>query len=227
MKLLLVEDEIRMADALSELLRQENYETDVCYDGESGLAYLLSNVYDIIVLDVMLPKMNGFDIAKTARRKGIRTPILMLTARSDTADEVYGLDSGADDYLTKPFKIEALLARLRALTRRSIQFEENSLIFGDLELNQSNARLICRTTGKELALSGKEFRILEVMFVNQNRIMSRQTLSAKVWGYESEAEYNNVEVYISFIRKKIALIGSEVEIKAVRGLGYELRMHNS
>ena len=226
MKLLLVEDEKRMADALAEILRQEKYDVDVCYDGNDGLEYLLGNIYDIVVLDVMLPGMNGFDIARQARKKQIHSPILMLTAKSDVTDEVTGLDAGADDYLTKPFNVDALLARLRALTRRNIQYEENSFIFGDLQLNQKTAVLSCRDTGQEISLSAKEYRILEVMFVNQNQIMSRENLSRRVWGYETEAEYNNVEVYISFIRKKIALIGSKVEIKAQRGLGYELRIKN-
>ena len=226
MKLLLVEDEKRMADALAEILRQEKYDVDVCYDGTDGLEFLLGGVYDIAVLDVMLPGTGGFDIARTARRHGLKTPILMLTARSDTSDEVCGLDSGADDYLTKPFNIDSLLARLRALTRRNTGFEDSSFAFGDLLLNRGSAVLSCTATGKELALSGKEYRILEVLFINQNQIMSRESISRKVWGYENDSEYNNVEVYISFIRKKIALIGSKFEIKALRGLGYELRIRN-
>lgn len=226
MKLLLVEDEKRMADALCELLRRENYEVDVCYDGRSGHEFLLSGIYDITILDIMLPGMNGFDIARSARRSGIRIPILMLTAKSDTTDEVYGLDCGADDYLTKPFKMESLLARLRALTRRNLRYEDSSLRFADLALNTDTAQLSCLKSGKELALSAKEYKILEVLFANSSQIMSRELISQKVWGYESEAEYNNVEVYISFIRKKITLLGSDVEIKAVRGLGYELRVRS-
>lgn len=226
MKLLLVEDEKRMADALAELLRREGYEVDVCCDGKSGLEYLLSGIYDVTVLDVMLPGINGFEIARSARHSNIRSPILMLTAKSETCDEVYGLDCGADDYLTKPFKIESLLARLRALTRRNFKYVDNALNYADLSLNRDSARLSCSKTGKELALSGKEFKILEVLFANQSQIITREMISQKVWGYESDAEYNNVEVYISFIRKKITLLDSDVEIKAIRGLGYELRTRN-
>ena len=223
MRLLLVEDEKRMADALAELLRQEGYQVTMCTDGTAGAEAVLTGRYDIIILDVMLPGLNGFEIAQAARRSGIRTPILMLTAKSDTASEVTGLDSGADDYLTKPFQVEALLARLRALTRRAAPLEDSSLAYGDLSLDPRTAVLSCSVTGQKIRLSEKEFRILELLFVNRNRIVSREQLALKVWGYDSEAEYNNVEVYLSFTRKKIGFLGSGVEIKAVRGLGYELR----
>lgn len=226
MKLLLVEDEKRMADALAELLRQEHYDVDICYQGLDGINAILSTRYDLIILDVMLPGMNGFDIVRTARKEGVQTPILMLTARHDTADEVTGLDSGADDYLTKPFRVDTLLARLRALTRRNRAAEDIGLLFGDLQLDQATAVLFCRTTQQSIRLSEKEYRILEYMFINQSRIITRENLALRVWGYDSNAEYNNVEVYISFTRKKLSFIDSQVEIKAVRGLGYELRMKN-
>ena len=223
MRVLLAEDEKRMAAALTALLRQEKYDVDPVTDGASALTALESGVYDIAVLDVMMPEMNGFEVARRARSGGIKTPILMLTAKSQLDDKVEGLDSGADDYLTKPFQTKELLARLRALGRRSASFQDGSLRFGDLSLDAATATLTCESTGQSVRLGEKELRILEYMFSNQGQIMTREQLAVKIWGFENEAEYNNVEVYMSFTRKKLAFVGSKVEIKAVRGLGYELR----
>ena len=222
-RLLLIEDEIRMADALAELLGLEGYEVTVCRDGTSGAAAVLEQTWELIILDVMLPGINGWEILRLARERGVQTPILMLTAKSETADEVRGLDAGADDYLTKPFQVETLLARLRVLLRRSRRIEEDPLSFADISLNRQNAVLSCRTTDQEIRLGEKEYKILEHLLVNQRQIVTRESLALKVWGYESEAEYNKVEVYLSFTRRKLAFIGSRTEIKAVRGLGYELR----
>jgi DNA-binding response OmpR family regulator len=226
MRVLLAEDEKRMAAALVALLKQEKYDVDHMGDGASALAALESGVYDIAVLDVMMPEMNGFDVARRARGKGIKTPILMLTAKSQLDDKVMGLDSGADDYLTKPFQTKELLARLRALGRRSSSFQDGSLRCCDLALDAATATLTCETTGQSVRLSEKELKILEYMFANNGQIMTREQLALKIWGFENEAEYNNVEVYMSFTRKKLAFVGSKAEIKAVRGLGYELRMKN-
>ncbi len=223
MRVLLAEDENRMASALAALLRRENYDVDHVPDGNSALAALETGVYDIAVLDVMMPGMNGFEITRRIRSEGIRIPILMLTAKSGLDDKVTGLDSGADDYLTKPFQTEELLARLRALGRRSPAFQDGSLTYGDLSLDPSKASLSCLSTGQTVRLSEKEMRILEYMFMNRGQIMTREQLAVKIWGYENEAEYNNVEVYMSFTRKKLVFVGSKVEIKALRGLGYELR----
>ncbi len=223
MRILLAEDEKRMAAALVALLKQEKYDVDHVSDGEAALTALESGVYDIAVLDVMMPEMNGFDVARNARHSGVKTPILMLTAKSQLDDKVEGLDSGADDYLTKPFQTKELLARIRALGRRSASFQDGSLRYGDLSLETSTATLACVSTGQSVRLSEKELRILEYMFSNQGQIMTREQLAVKIWGFENEAEYNNVEVYMSFTRKKLAFVGSNVEIKAVRGLGYELR----
>ncbi|MCC8030092.1 MAG: response regulator transcription factor [Lachnospiraceae bacterium] len=223
MKLLLIEDEKRMAQALTGILSLENYEVDHCADGISGLQSIASGIYDIIILDVMLPGMNGFDVAGNARKAGIRTPILMLTAKGDTDDKVEGLDSGADDYLTKPFKTKELLARLRALGRRSIQSPDGSLSFGDISLDMATSTLSCTENGQSVRLSEKEFRILEYLIANQGQILSREQLAVKIWGFDSDAEYNNVEVYMSFTRKKLAFVNSQTVIKAVRGIGYELR----
>ncbi len=223
MRILLAEDEKRMAAALVALLRQEKYDVDHAADGASALAALESGVYDMAVLDVMMPEMNGFEVSRRARSRGIGIPILMLTAKSQLDDKVEGLDSGADDYLTKPFQTKELLARLRALGRRSAGFQDGSLSFSDLSLDPSKALLSCTATGQSVRLGEKELRILEYMFSNQGQILTREQLAVKIWGFENEAEYNNVEVYMSFTRKKLAFVGSRVEIKAVRGLGYELR----
>lgn len=223
MRILLVEDEKRMAQALCEILRQEKYEVDHCPDGISGSAAAESGLYDLMILDVMLPGKDGFGILREARRAGIRTPILMLTAKGELEDKVAGLDSGADDYLTKPFQTKELLARLRALTRRNINSADGSLSFGDITLDTATATLGCSTTGQSVRLSEKEYRILEYLIANQGQILSREQLAVKIWGYENEAEYNNVEVYMSFTRKKLAFVGARATIKAVRGIGYELR----
>lgn len=223
MRILLAEDEKRMAAALVALLKQEKYDVDHVEDGASALTALESGVYDIAVLDVMMPEMNGFEAARRARSGGVKTPILMLTAKSQLEDKVTGLDSGADDYLTKPFQTKELLARLRALGRRSASFQDGNLHFGDLTLETSKAMLTCEQTGQSVRLSEKELRILEYMFSNRGQIMTREQLAVKIWGFDNEAEYNNVEVYMSFTRKKLVFVGSNVEIKAVRGLGYELR----
>lgn len=226
MRLLLVEDEKRMAQALCELLRLEKYEVDHYISGLDGLAAIESNIYDVVILDVMLPDMNGYEISRRARQKGIRTPILMLTAKSELDDKVTGLDSGADDYLTKPFMTKELLARLRALVRRSVGSSDGVLASGDISLDANTMTLNCTATGLSVRLSEKEYRILEYLIVNSGQILTREQLSVKIWGFESEAEYNNVEVYMSFTRKKLAFVGAKTEIKAVRGIGYELRCGN-
>lgn len=221
MRLLLVEDEKRMAQALCEILRLEKYDVDHYADGLDGMYAVETGVYDIIILDVMLPGKNGFEIAKQARKMGIKTPILMLTAKSELDDKVTGLDCGADDYLTKPFMTEELLARLRALARRNINTPDGTLTFGDITLNKDTSALICGENS--VRLSEKEFRILEYLIANQGQILTREQLAVKIWGYESDAEYNNVEVYMSFTRKKLSFVKAKAEIKAVRGIGYELR----
>lgn len=221
MRVLLVEDEKRMAQALCEILRQEKYDVDHCADGLEGLAAIEAGAYDLVVLDAMLPHKDGFSIAREARAKGIRTPILMLTAKSELDDTVTGLDCGSDDYLTKPFRTRELLARLRALGRRSLRSADGALAFGDIELNRGASLLVCGENS--VRLSEKEFRILEYLIANAGQILTREQLAVKIWGYESDAEYNNVEVYMSFARKKLNFVKARTEIKAVRGVGYELR----
>ena len=222
MNVLLAEDEKRMNRALCELLRQEGYDVDAFENGEDALLAIESGIYDLIVLDVMMPGMNGYAVAKHVRKAGIRTPILMLTAKGELDDKVEGLDSGADDYLTKPFMTRELLARLRALSRRGLPADDNGLFFADLMLDTKGAVLKC-TNGKSVRLGEKELHILEYLISNQGQVLTREQIALKTWGYESDAEYNNVEVYMSFARKKLAFVESKCEIKALRGIGYELR----
>lgn len=226
MRILLVEDEKRMAQALCELLRQESYGVDHFADGTDGLEALESGIYDIAILDVMLPGMGGFEIARTARKEGITTPILMLTAKGELDDKVTGLDSGADDYLTKPFMTKELLARLRALGRRTLGTNDSTLSWGDISLDTGTLTLSCVANGQSVRLSEKEYRILEYLMANRGQILTREQLAVKIWGFESDAEYNNVEVYMSFTRKKLAFVGAKTGIKAVRGIGYELRWND-
>lgn len=225
MKLLLAEDERRMADALLELFRQEGYEADWFANGDEALLAARSDIYDVIILDVMMPGKSGFAIARELRRDGVGTPILMLTAKGEVEDKVQGLDSGADDYLTKPFLTDELLARLRALARRgSSAPATDALIAGDIALDECGFVLWNTRTDESVRLGDKEYRILEYFLRNRGRILTREQLAQRIWGYDSDAEYNKIEVYISFTRKKLAFIGSEVKIKAVRGVGYELRL---
>ncbi len=226
MRLLLVEDEKRMAEALCEILRLEKYVVDHYDNGVDGLSAIESDIYDIIILDVMLPGLNGYEVAKRARSKGIKTPILMLTAKAELDDKVTGLDCGADDYLTKPFMTKELLARLRALGRRVLDTNDGVLSLGDITLDTNTLTLSCTSNGQGVRLSEKEYRILEYLISNSGQILTREQLALKIWGFEDEAEYNNVEVYMSFTRKKLSFIGAKTEIKAVRGVGYELRCDN-
>ncbi len=220
MRILLVEDDIRLAQALGKILEKNNYEVDVVHDGQSGLDWGLADIYDVIILDAMLPKMDGFTIASKLRRANINAPIMMLTARSEVADKITGLDSGADDYMTKPFSTAALLAHLRALTRRKgdVIFEE--LKYGDLTLNLSSYDLYCGN--KNIHLSFKEFSLLKVLMTNPGQIISKELLIQKVWGTYSDVEENNVEAYVSFVRKKLNYLKSNVEIETVRKAGYRL-----
>lgn len=226
MKILIVEDEKRMAQALCKLLQLENYDVDHCDNGIDGLYAIQSGIYDAVVLDVMLPGKNGFDILKEVRKDGIKTPIILLTAKSELDDKVTGLDCGADDYLTKPFMTKELLARIRALLRRNGNTADGSLTFGDITLDKTTASLYCISNGQNVRLSVKEYQILEYLITNGGQILTREQLATKIWGYESDAEYNNVEVYLSFTRKKLSFVGAKTEIKAVRGIGYELRCSN-
>lgn len=219
MRILVVEDEVRLAATLQDLLELQGYSADVCHDGEAGLDNALTSIYDVIVLDVMLPKLNGFDVLRRLRAEGNATPVLMLTAKSETSDKVEGLDSGADYYLTKPFEPKELLACVRALSRRQPELRDtDSLTCGDLKLEQSSFTLFCGD--RSVRLSRKEYDMMELLMLNQKLVITKENLLLKIWGYESEAEDNNVEVYISFLRKKLEYLHSTVKIKTIRMVGY-------
>ena len=222
MRVLIVEDEVRLAEALGEIMKGQRYSVDIVNDGEDGLDYAMSDIYDVIVMDVMLPKMNGFDIVRKMREEKNQTPVIMLTAKDDTADKIKGLDCGADDYLTKPFVPGELLARIRAISRRQGEVVLDELKFEDLTLSLSN---YCVTCGdNSINLGPKEFDILKLLMSNPNIIVPKEDLLIKVWGIESDAEDNNVEVYISFLRKKLSHINSNVAITTVRKIGYRLEV---
>lgn len=220
MRILIVEDEVRLAEAISEIVKEEKYDSDMVYTGVDGLYYASTEIYDCIILDVMLPEMDGFEVLKEIRKKGIETPILMLTARDEVKSKVKGLDYGADDYMTKPFDVEELLARIRAITRRKGQVILDELKFKDLVLDLNNYSI--STHFKSINLTAKEFEIIKLLMSNANIVVTKDDLISKIWGYDSDAEDNNVEVYISFIRKKLKFIKSKVEITTLRKLGYKL-----
>lgn len=222
MKILIVEDEKRLAQALSQIMKEAQYQTNIAYDGADGLELALYGSYDVIVLDVMLPKKDGFSIVKELRASKINTPVIMLTAKDEVGDKITGLDKGADDYMTKPFVPEELLARIRALSRRQGEVIVEELSFEDLFLDISNAELRCKD--KNIHLSFKEFEIMKILMSNQKTIIGKEILITKVWGDDSDAEDNNVEAYISFLRKKLSFIGSKVSLTTIRKLGYKLEV---
>ena len=222
MRVLLVEDEKGISSAICQVLKKENFTVDPVYTGTDGLDYALDENYDAIILDVMLPGIDGFHILKRIREKGIKTPVCMLTARSGLEDRVRGLESGADYYLPKPFQMAELTACLRAITRRKEEAPVMELAFGDIALNQQEAKLMNKSTGESVKLGAKEYQIMEMFLRNPRQILPKETIFDRVWGYESEADYSNLEVYLSFVRKKLTFLGSKVKIKATRGIGYSL-----
>ena len=217
MQILVVEDEKRLAEALQQILQEKKYMVDLAFDGRDGLDMAVSDIYDVIILDVMLPGMSGLEVAQNLRKEKIATPILMLTAKDQVADKVAGLDAGADDYMTKPFSPDELFARVRALTRRQGEVVLDELAFGDMKLNLSNCDLSCGE--KNVHLNFKEFEIMKILMQNPQNVTTKDDLIVKVWGYDSNAVDNNVEVYISFLRKKIDFIGAKVEIISLRKVG--------
>lgn len=224
MKILIVEDDENLALAIAQILNEQKYQTEIAYNGEDGLDYALHDNYDLILLDIMLPKLDGFSLVKKLRQNKNNSPVIMLTAKDDIHSKITGLDSGADDYITKPFVKEELLARIRANARRQGDVIINTLSFCDLNLDLDTAILSCNT--KSIQLSFKEFSILKILLVHPNLVISKEVLIDKVWGNESEAEANNVEAYISFLRKKFQFIGTKVSINTLRRLGYRLEVKN-
>ena len=225
MKVLIIEDEYSLADAIAETLKKENYQVQIMTDGEKGEDEALTGIYDLILLDVMLPHRNGFEILKSMKQEKIETPVIMLTAKSEMSDKLNGLENGADDYITKPFHMRELMARIKVILKRTTNAQDiNILEYEDIKLDLRNGKLISDDT--EIDISGKELELLELLLINKNQTIDREKIADKIWGYDSYAEYNNVEVYITFLRRKLKLLKSRVKIKAVRGIGYKLEVED-
>ena len=225
MRLLLVEDEKQLCEALKHILTKNKYTVDAVYNGDDGLDYALTGVYDVIILDIMLPKLNGLEILKMIRKRKISTPVILLTAKGSVEDRILGLDSGADDYLPKPFAPEELLARLRAITRRNSELiNDNILEFADIKLNLSTYEMESNDTN--ITLTQKEFDILKYFMQRPKLVVSKDDLITKLWGFDADIDHNNIEVYISFLRKKLSYIESDVKITTIRRVGYRLEQVN-
>lgn len=224
MKVLIVEDEYNLADVIKERLEKEKLTVDIVEDGEEGYYYASTNTYDLIILDVMLPNMSGFQVLNKLRTDNISSKIIMLTARSTIEDKLNGLENGADDYLTKPFHMDELVARVNIQLKRN--GNKNNLSFGDLVLNTTTLKVTCTKTNEVVELIKKEFKLLEYFINNPNQVLSKEQIYDRVWGVENEIESNNLEVYLSFIRRKLKVIESKVVIKSVRGMGYKIEYGN-
>ncbi|MDO4324756.1 MAG: response regulator transcription factor [bacterium] len=222
MRILVIEDEQRLADALVQILKEARYEADVSYRGDEGYSMALSGQYDLILLDVMLPGTNGFEVAKGLRRNHVMTPVIMLTAKDDVSDKIHGLDYGADDYMTKPFVPGELLARIRALSRRHGEYTTEELRLGDLTLHLNSNDLSCGE--KSIHLAYKEYEMMKLLMSSGRTLLSKEMLITRIWGADSDAEDNNVEAYISFLRKKLAFLGSKTTLVSVRKVGYRLEV---
>lgn len=222
MRLLLAEDERELSDALAAILRHQHYSVDAVYNGNDALDYGLAENYDAIILDIMMPGKDGIEVLRSLRAEGVDTPVLLLTAKGEVEDRILGLDAGADDYLPKPFDMRELLARIRAMTRRPADFTPNLLELGNLKLNRETFTMSGAKANARLG--NKEFQMLELLMRNPNRLISTEQFMERIWGYDSEAEVSVVWVYISNLRKKLAAVGADVEIRAARGLGYSLEV---
>lgn len=224
MKILVIEDEKLLADSIQALLSKKGFDVEVAYDGETGEEYAMLGVYDLLILDVMMPKMNGYEVARKVRAGKCGTPILMLTAKSGLEDRITGLNAGADYYLTKPFDTRELLACINALLRRQ-GVQVNELVYGNTSLDLSSGMLVCGADS--IRLSAKEFDIMRFLLQSGSRNLSKEVILARVWGYDSDAVENHVEVYVGFLRKKLSSIGSNIRIEAIRRMGYHLEVEES
>lgn len=223
MRILIVEDEFKLADVIACRLKKENFIVDIATDGKEGLDEALSGIYDLIILDVMLPKMDGFSVLKTIRLESITSKVILLTAKSMISDKLNGFDNGANDYLTKPFSMDELIARVKACLNINQNIANKDCIcYKDIKLNTKSAILTCTSTNDDIEVVCKEFLLIEYLIRNQNQIVSKEQIYNKVWGMYNESESNNLEAYLSFLRKKLKIIGSNVQIKSIRGLGYKL-----
>ena len=228
-RILIIEDEIRLADVLYDWFHSKNFQVTVCHDGISGYETALKNSYDAIISDVMLPGIDGFSIVKNLRSMKVRTPVIMLTARGELQDKLQGFDAGAEDYLTKPFEIEELDARVKVLLRKNEKGKEEEEETGERPdfVLEKNSRILKNSVGnKKVKLSGKEYTLLSYFVENYNQILSKEQITVRIWGYDTDVEYNNEEVYISFLRKKLKFIETDTVIETVRGVGYRLRGKN-
>ena len=221
MKILVIEDEKILADSIRSMLERKGFQVECVYDGESGREYAELGIYDLLILDVMMPRMNGFEVAKQVRKARCNTPILMLTARSDVRDRIEGLNAGADFYLTKPFDSGELLASINALLRRQAG-QVNEMVFGKTILDLATSTLFCE--GKSIRLSAKEFDVMRLLLQSGKRNLSKSAILSHVWGLESNAVENHVEVYVAILRKRLSSISSDIKIVSIRGLGYHLEV---
>jgi len=225
LRILVVEDEFNLADMIAIKLRKEKYNVDVSLDGEDGLDNALSGVYDLIILDIMLPKINGIEILKEIRNNNINTKVIMLTAKSSLDDKLVGFEYGTNDYITKPFHMEELIARVNVQLRNNEKnINKDILKFGDIELNVRTSTISCIKNNESINISYKELMILEYLMNNSNQIISKEQIYDKIWGIDNYFESNNLEAYLSFVRKKLKIIDSDVTIKAIRGMGYKLEV---
>ncbi len=222
MRVLLIEDTKNLLDTLVTVLKKANYLVDTAGDGQLGYEYASSDIYDIIILDLMLPKMDGYEVLKKLRRDGNQAPVLVLSARSQIEDKLDAFECGADDYLTKPFEMKELLARIRAIIKRRGKNDIVSLCCGNMELDLATCEMKNRDNGRTIQLAGKEYQMMEIMLYNKNHVLPKEQIIEKVWGYNTDVEYNNVEVYVSFLRRKLAFIQADVRIRVIRGVGYIL-----
>ena len=227
MKILIIEDEYNLADAISSMLKKEKYSVNIETDGQTGLDEALTGIYDLIILDVMLPHKDGFEILKELKEEDITSKVLMLTAKNTIDDKLVGFNNGADDYLTKPFHMEELMARVNVQLRKNNNNISNDLMqLGDITLNINSMELSNRYENNKVKIIGKEFQLLEFLMNNPNRVIEKEQLFLKIWGYDTECDINTLEAYISFIRKKIKMIKSKANLKAIRNMGYILEVHD-
>lgn len=227
MRILIAEDEKRLSNALCEILAEQKYMTDAVFNGTDALNYAQSGIYDCIILDVMLPEKDGFEVLKELRSKKSQLPVLMLTAKDSIPDKIKGLDLGADDYMTKPFSPEELMARIRVITRRKGEVIIDEMNFADIVFTLSPPELSCKNTGKSIRLNFKESEMLKLFLLRPGTVLSKEELITKVWGYDSDAGDNNVEAYISFLRRKLNFVGSRCELVSIKKLGYRLEASNA
>ena len=226
MKILIIEDEFNLADAIASMLKSKKYSVDIKTDGEEGLEEALTDIYDLIILDVMLPHKNGFEILKELREENISSKIIMLTAKNTIDDKLIGFNNGADDYLTKPFHMEELLARVNVQLRKNNNISNDIMELGDIKLNIKSMELCNINEDNNVKIIGKEFQLLELLMNHPNQVIEKEQLFVKIWGYDTECDINTLEAYISFIRKKLKLVKSKINLKAIRNMGYVLEVNN-